>query len=189
MIDGMSEPTLDDYLAEHDGLDPAIEANKRIPNKQDEQAARALREMGRLRARIDANKAAAERERAKITTWETTVNEPLQTRYAWLHSLLTAYAINERNLDPSRKTIQTPYGHLATKPAQRKWKIDPDKFTAWAKEHAPDLIKITTTPKLAEVKKAYRDADGKAVDMFGQVAEGVTIEDPENPFTVDVKPE
>jgi hypothetical protein len=186
---GMSEPTLDEYLAENDGLDPDIEANKWIPNKQDEQAARALREMGRLRSRIDANKATAERERAKITTWETSVNEPLQERYAWLHSLLTKYAINERNLDPSRKTIQTPYGKLATKPKQREWKIDADKFTAWAKEHAPDLIKITTTPKLAEVKRAYRDADGKAVDMFGQVAEGVTITDPETPYTVDVKPE
>lgn len=181
--------SLEDFLDTMDALDPEIEANQFIPNRQDEQAARALRQMGRLKARIDANKAAAERERAKITQWETTVNEPMQTRYAQLHSLLTKYAANERNLDPSRKTIQTPYGTLASKPAQDKWEIDKEAFVKWAKVHAPHLVKIEETPRLQDLKKAFEAKDGKAVDtMLGTVAEGVKITPPENPYTVSVTP-
>lgn len=184
---GMSD--LHDYLAETDGLDPDIEANKWIPNNQDEQAGRALREIGWRRRQHEANTAAAEREINKIKAWLQTVNDPHEERIAWLYSLLTKYAINERNLNPKRKTIQTPYGTLATKPAQRKWEIDPETFVEWAKKNSPDLIKVTETPRLADVKKAYKDVDGKAVDMFGTIAEGVTITDPADPFTVDIKPE
>lgn len=181
--------SLDDYLDDLDALEPEIEANNFIPNKQDEQAARALRQMGRLRARIDANKSAAERERGKITNWETRVNEPLQTRYAFLHSLLTKYAINERHLDPTRKTIQTPHGTLATKPAQPKWEIDAETFVAWAKKHAPNLVKTTEVPRLADLKKTFEAKEGQAVDtMLGVVAEGVKITPPDHPYTATIDP-
>ncbi len=186
----MSDPTLEEYLADIDGLDPEIEANQNIPNRADEQAGRALREIATLRSRHESNAAYAERERAKINGWEQQVNKPLEDRIAWLYSLLDKYAINERLLDETRKTITTPYGVLKTQPAQPKWEIvDEDVFIKWAEANAPDLVNVTKKPKLAELKKQFKAEDGKAVDVvLGTVADGVTVTVPARKFTATITP-
>jgi Bacteriophage Mu Gam like protein. len=181
--------TLAEYLTETDSLPDSVEESQTIPSHSDPDAARALRELGQLEARIASNKALAAAERAKITEWETTVNDPLQTRAAWLYSLLGRYAIDERNLDPKRKTILTPYGTLATKPAQDVWEIDEEAFIKWAKEHNPSLVRTTEAPEKAKLKQYYQAKNGKVIDpITDEVVEGVKIVPPERPFTITIKP-
>lgn len=185
----MSDPSLEEYLNENDGLDPEIEANNWIPNQADEQAGRALRLISHLETRIRANQATAALERSKITDWENLVNEPMQKKVAWLYSLLTKYAINERQNNPDRKTIQTPYGTLSTRPAQPTWELDEAVFLKWALVNAPELIKTTMVPKLQEAKKQLKPKDGKAYDsVSGQEVEGIKII-PASGYTASVKPQ
>jgi hypothetical protein len=181
--------SLTDYLHETDALPDAIEASGVIPPHSDPYVARALRELGELEARMEANSAFAEAERMKITSWEVGVNEPLQKRAAWLYSLLAKYAVDERNLDPKRKTIDTPYGYLKTLPAQPVWEIDEPVFIKWAEEHNPSLVKVEKKVEKQKLKTFYTPTAGKAVDpVQGIDVDGVKIVDPERPFTVTIKP-
>lgn len=180
--------SLTDYLHETDALPDSIEASGTIPQHADPDAARALRELGELENRIEANTAIAKVERQKITDWETTVNGPLQARAQWLYSLLAKYAVDERILDDKRKTITTPFGTIATKPAQDVWEIDETTFIAWAEKHNPSLVKVVKTPEKAKLKQFYQAVAGKVVDPIeGVTVEGVKILPPERPFTVTVK--
>jgi Bacteriophage Mu Gam like protein len=195
MLGGMTPPpapqqkTLSEWLTENDSLPESIEESQTIPAHADPDAARALRELGQLQRRIEANAAIAKIERQKITDWETETNGPLQARATWLYSLLSKYAVDERNLDPKRKTITTPFGSLATKPAQEVWEIDEETFIKWAEKHNPSLVKVVKTPEKQKLKTFYTPTDGKAVDPIeGLIVEGVKIVKPERPFTVTIKP-
>jgi Bacteriophage Mu Gam like protein len=185
----MDQPTLADYLIETDSLPASIEESQTIPTHADPDAARALRELGYLETRIEANKAAAKAERQKITDWETAVNSPLQTRAAWLYSLLGKYAVDERNLDETRKTITTPFGVLKTRPAQDVWEIDEPTFIKWAEKHNPSLVKVVKTPEKAKLKQFYTPKNGTVVDPIeGITVEGVKIVPPERPYTITITP-
>jgi Bacteriophage Mu Gam like protein len=196
MLGGMTPPPpapkeqpLSEWLAENDPLPDSIEESQTIPAHADPDAAKALRELGQLQRRIEANEATAKAERQKITDWETATNGPLQARAQWLYSLLSKYAVDERNLDEKRKTINTPFGYLKTLPAQDVWEIDEEAFIKWAEKHNPSLVKVTKAPQKAKLKEFYTPTDGKAVDPIeGITVEGVTIKKPERPFTVTIKP-
>ena len=187
--DGMEQPTLADYLAENDPLPDGIEESETIPPHADPDAARALRELGQLEKRIEANAATAKAERQKITDWEDAVNHPLQARAAWLYSLLAKYAVDERTLDDKRKTITTPFGILKTLPAKEVWEIDEPVFIKWAEKHNPSLVKVVKTPEKQKLKTYYTPTGDHAVDPIeGITVEGVKIVKPERPFTVTIKP-
>lgn len=185
----MSESiTLDQYLETTDALDPATEADARIPEHNDEEAARALRELGFLERQAAANTAVAAAQRTKITEWETSVNTPLQNRMIWLRGILEGYALHERGIDDKRKTISTPFGVLKTTPKQPAWEVDDEIFIQWAEANAPELVKVTKTPEKAKLKAAYTRAGEVAKDpISGDEVAGVTIIEPETKFSVSIK--
>lgn len=189
MLCGMSQPTLADYLAENDPLPDRIEETQTIPPHADPDAAKALRELGQLQRHIEANTATAKAERQKITDWETAVNQPLQDRATWLYSILAKYAVDERTLDEKRKTINTPFGILKTLPAQKVWEIDEPAFIKWAEENNPSLVKVVKTPEKAKLKQFYQAAGDHVIDPIkGDVVDGVSLKDPERPYTVTIRP-
>lgn len=186
----MSETTitLDKYLDDTDGLNPATETEAKIPERDDEEAARALRALGFLERQAAANTALAAAQRTKITEWETSVNTTLQTRMLWLRSILEGYALHERTVDDKRKTISTPFGVLKTTPKQPIWEIDDEIFIQWAETEAPELVKIVKTPEKAKLKAAYTRVGDTAKDpITGNEVAGVTITDPDTKFSVTIK--
>lgn len=186
----MSEPTitLDKYLDDTDGLAETTEAEGKIPERNDEEAARALRALGFLERQAAANTAIAAAQRTKITEWETSVNTPLQSRMLWLRSILEGYAIHEREADEKRKTISTPFGIIKTTPKQDVWEVDDEIFIQWAEENAPELVKVVKTPEKAKLKAAYTAAGDVAKDpITGDDVVGVTIKAPDAKFSVTIK--
>lgn len=174
--------SLEKYLNALDGPLPETETTP-----DDTTASRMLRELGAMEKAIGANSAMAEAERAKITSWETEVNTPLQNRALYLREQLERYAIHERTTN-DRKTISLPFGTLASRPAQPLWDIRPE-FSEWAQTAAPDLLKVTYTPLKTEVKSKFIiDSEGHAVDpVTGVIIPGIEVTQPAD-YTVTVKP-
>lgn len=187
-LEHQPQPTLDQFLEETDGLSPDTETTGTIPERNDEEAARALRSLGALERQAAANTALAAAQRAKINEWETSVNEPLQARMIWLRGILEGYALHERTADDKRKTINTPFGVLKTTPKQPTWEIDEEIFIQWAEANAPELVKVVKTPEKAKLKAAYQAA-GETVKnpITGDDVAGVTVRQPEQPFNVSIK--
>jgi hypothetical protein len=175
--------SLDEYLNQLDGPLPET-GDDATPD--DATASRMLRELGTMEKAIAANSAMAVAERAKITQWETTVNEPLQNRALYLRSVLEQYAIHERTVS-DRKTISLPFGTLSTRPATPVWDIYP-AFNDWAKTAAPDLLKVTYTPIKNDIKaKFVVDSDGHAVDtVTGVMVPGIEVTQPTD-YNVQIK--
>jgi phage host-nuclease inhibitor protein Gam len=183
------EKTLDEFLAETDGLAPETEETHTIPTGNEEEAARALRELGQLTKQAEANTALAKSQRQKITDWETQVNEPLQNRMLWLRGMLEQYARAEREESGGKKkSVQTPFGKVSTTIAQPKWAIgDPDAFIAWALVNAPQLVETKQSAKLGEAKKTLTVEGGEAFEpLTGDAVPGITITDPGEPYTYTI---
>lgn len=159
--------TLNEYLNELDG--PLPEEGAEITT-DDTVASRLLRELSVLEKGIAANAATAERERAKITGWETRVNEPLQNKALWIRGQLEQYALHERRTS-DRKTISLPFGTLTTRPKDPVWEIG-QEFVDWARTSAPEFVRAKYEPIRDIIKKTLvPDSEGNALD----VATGVPV--------------
>lgn len=186
----MGETTLEEFL---DANDPIREESltEGIKGEDDEEAGRMLRTLRALEQRIQANAETAATERAKITEWETSVNQPLQAQAERIRSSLEGYALAERARDEKkRKTISTPFGVLKSLPAQDKWTIEDEAaIIAWAK--ATEQTHLVTTKEsvtLTALKKDLLPQDGKAVDPeSGNPVPGIKITAADRPFTVTIK--
>lgn len=184
----MTTATLEEFLSATDGLSEATETAGTLPENDDSEAAKALRELGRLERMAAANSAMAAQERTKITEWETEVNTPIQNRANRLRAMLEGYAVLERTRDESRKTISTPFGTIKTTPKQPVWVIDDEIFIQWAMENAPELVKTTRTPEKAKLKAAYQRVGVAAKDpISGDEVAGVEIIDAPEKYSITIK--
>ena len=59
--------------------------------------------------------------------------------------------------DPSRKSISLPCGTLKSVKQQPQWVFDDEVFIAWAREHAPSLVRVPE-PKPAVDRNAAKKA-------------------------------
>jgi Bacteriophage Mu Gam like protein len=174
--------SLEDYLDQLDGPNP--ETGEDI-NPDLDMAARLMRELAKLEKAIDANAQRAAAERAKITSWETTVNEPLQNRAVWLRTQLEGFALHEREKS-GMKTFSMPYGEIATTQKGAQWDIGPE-FVEWAKAAAPQLLRTKYEPEVAKIKATFEAAEREAVDKdLGTIVPGISITPPT--ITAKVKP-
>lgn len=177
--------SLDDYLTQLDG---PLEEGETDMGLDDVWANRMLRELGIVEKRIKANTDMATSERAKITMWETSVNEPLQNRAVWLRARIEDYAAYAREQE-DRKTISLPFGRVASTPKQAEWVIGPE-FIGWAKQSGiADLIRYPEPqPNRSAVKSALiADSDGNAVTLEGELVPGVTVT-PVTGYNVTIRP-
>ena len=82
-----------------------------------------------------------------------------------------------------------PSGDLVMTKAKADYtKADEEKLLNWCLENDPDLVKVTTAPKWADIKKRLTVVDGKAVDKeTGMFVDGVEIEEKQGKFEAKVR--
>lgn len=83
---------------------------------------------------------------------------------------------------------ELPSGRLVMNKAKDDYKAaDTEALLSWCIANDPELVKISTAPKWAEIKKRLVTVDGKAVDKeTGMNVDGVEIEEKPAEFKVKV---
>jgi hypothetical protein len=139
---------LEEHLA---ALDDEIEAPEHFQIENDGAAAWAMRKLRRLRQHQESNNRLAAEQIEKIEDWLIHANRPSQDSIRFFESILSNYAVRQR-IEEDRKTIDLPEGKISTRSGSLKWAINGEVFLPWARENAPDLIRIKEEAALSEVK-------------------------------------
>ena len=132
----------------------------------------AEREQNRLLALVD-------EERAELDVREKEILENYAKKTDGLKALLeeylrAQYAKEEARETNTQITYQLLSGKLVYKKSGLELKQNADVLVNWCKEHLPDAIKVTYTPKWAEIKKNIKVVDGIPVYApTGEVVDGV----------------
>ena len=132
----------------------------------------AEREQNRLLALVD-------EERAELDVREKEILDNYAKKTDGLKALLeeylrAQYAKEEARETNTQITYQLLSGKLVYKKSGLELKQNADVLVNWCKEHLPDAIKVTYTPKWAEIKKNVKVVDGVPVYApTGEVVDGV----------------
>ena len=132
----------------------------------------AEREQNRLLALVD-------EERAELDVREKEILDNYAKKTDGLKALLEEYLRAQYAKDEARETnTQITYqllsGKLVYKKSGLELKQNADVLVNWCKEHLPDAVNVTYTPKWAEIKKNIKVVDGIPVYApTGEVVDGV----------------
>ena len=132
----------------------------------------AEREQNRLLALVD-------EERAELDVREKEILDNYAKKTDGLKALLEEYLRAQYAKEEAREiNTQITYQLLSVKLVYKKsgleLKQNADVLVNWCKEHLPDAIKVTYTPKWAEIKKNIKVVDGIPVYApTGEVVDGV----------------
>ena len=132
----------------------------------------AEREQNRLLALVD-------EERAELDVREKEILDNYAKKTDGLKAMLeeylrAQYAKEEARETNTQITYQLLSGKLVYKKSGLELKQNADVLVNWCKEHLPDAIKVTYTPKWAEIKKNIKVVDGVPVYApTGEVVDGV----------------
>ena len=132
----------------------------------------AEREQNRLLALVD-------EERAELDVREKEILDNYAKKTDGLKALLeeylrAQYAKEEARETNTQITYQLLSGKLVYKKSGLELKQNADVLVNWCKEHLPDAINVTYTPKWAEIKKNIKVVDGIPVYApTGEVVDGV----------------
>ena len=132
----------------------------------------AEREQNRLLALVD-------EERAELDVREKEILDNYAKKTDGLKALLeeylrAQYAKEEARETNTQITYQLLSGKLVYKKSGLELKQNADVLVNWCKEHLPDAVNITYTPKWAEIKKNIKVVDGVPVYApTGEVVDGV----------------
>ena len=132
----------------------------------------AEREQNRLLALVD-------EERAELDVREKEILDNYAKKTDGLKALLeeylrAQYAKEEARETNTQITYQLLSGKLVYKKSGLELKHNADVLVNWCKEHLPDAVNITYTPKWAEIKKNIKVVDGVPVYApTGEVVDGV----------------
>ena len=132
----------------------------------------AEREQNRLLALVD-------EERAELDVREKEILDNYAKKTDGLKALLeeylrAQYAKEEARETNTQITYQLLSGKLVYKKSGLELKQNADVLVNWCKEHLPDAVKVTYTPKWAEIKKNIKVVDGVPVYApTGEVVDGV----------------
>ena len=132
----------------------------------------AEREQNRLLALVD-------EERAELDVREKEILDNYAKKTDGLKALLeeylrAQYAKEEARETNTQITYQLLSGKLVYKKSGLELQQNADVLVNWCKEHLPDAIKVTYTPKWAEIKKNIKVVDGVPVYApTGEVVDGV----------------
>ena len=154
-----------------------------------------LRKLGRLNRRIAENEEFAARRIAEVKAWLERENGKLAATAAWYHQNLRNFHEQVLADDPARKTISLPGGVLKARKHPDRWDVDAEVFLAWAKENAPQLVRVKEEPAKAELKKfatvSIHHDDETTITAFdpttGEEIPGVSIEPGGVAFVVDTE--
>ena len=132
----------------------------------------AEREQNRLLALVD-------EERAELDVREKEILDNFARKTDGLKALLeeylrAQYAKEEARETNTQITYQLLSGKLVYKKSGLELKQNADVLVNWCKEHLPDAVNVTYTPKWAEIKKNIKVVDGIPVYApTGEVVDGV----------------
>ena len=113
-------------------------------------AAWAMRKYREAAQRVEINEGLAFSERTRISEWLEGVNKPFLDDMDFFAAHLEGFARKERA--EGRKSVSVPDGVVQTRTKQPAFEIDKEAFIAWAKEHKPDLLRVTYAPDLKSMK-------------------------------------
>ena len=132
----------------------------------------AEREQNRLLALVD-------EERAELDVREKEILDNYAKKTDGLKAMLeeylrAQYAKEEARETNTQITYQLLSGKLVYKKSGLELKQNADVLVNWCKEHLPDAVKVTYTPKWEEIKKNIKVVDGIPVYApTGEVVDGV----------------
>ena len=132
----------------------------------------AEREQNRLLALVD-------EERAELDVREKEILDNYAKKTDGLKALLeeylrAQYAKEEARETNTQITYQLLSGKLVYKKSGLELKQNADVLVNWCKEHLPDAVKVSYTPKWAEIKKNIKVVGGVPVYApTGEVVDGV----------------
>ena len=132
----------------------------------------AEREQNRLLALVD-------EERAELDVREKEILDNYAKKTDGLKAMLeeylrAQYAKEEARETNTQITYQLLSGKLVYKKSGLELKQNADVLVNWCKEHLPDAVNVTYTPKWAEIKKNIKVVDGIPVYApTGEVVDGV----------------
>lgn len=173
------EQDLNEFLA---GPDPDYDTDPEPPQDADE-ANRRLRRLARIRAQIREVEEQALGQIEQVKAWAECRYEVLHGRARWEQAGLEMWHRAVLADDPSRKSISLPCGTLKSVKQQPEWVFDDEVFIAWAREHAPSLVRVPE-PKPAVDRNAAKKAlltveVGEGAHSIlteeGEVVPGVTV--------------
>lgn len=136
----------------------------------------ALRRLGSIRKQIAEAEALAEAERERVQSWLDHVRHSFEADITYFEGQLRQYGEIQR--EAGRKTVDLPHGKIKTRQVSAKFEVvDKDSFLAWARDNAPDLIKVTEAPSLSAMNSTLAKAQGAdaAVTPDGEVVPGVSV--------------
>lgn len=116
--------------------------------------------------------------------------ERRDSKVAYFTGLLQEYF----NMVPAHETktmskYTLPSGELVMTKAKADYvKADEEKLLSWCVTNDPELVKVTTAPKWADIKKRLATVDGRIVDKeTGLFVDGVEIEEKPEEFKVKAR--
>ena len=166
------EQDLDEFLA---GPEPDFDDEVAPPADADE-ADRRLRRLAKVRAEMAQIGEHAQAQIERINEWHERRVEVLAKRAAWLEEGLEMWHRAVLAEDPSRKSISLPCGTLKSRAQQPAWEFDEEVFCAWAKENAPDLVRVRLSIDRSAAKQEIVVLDdGRYITGTGEVVPGVTV--------------
>lgn len=167
-------------------LAEAMENNNSPYLENDADADSVLHKIQRLNRGIDYVRKIAEQQIQKIVAWrdEQIINR--QEAISSEQNLLQLYA-EERLKNSKRKSVSLPSGKFGYRKQPPKITHDDTILLAFAKEAAPQFVKIKESVDWAGLKKSCVIDQDKMIDENGEVLPGITIEQQEPKFYVDTK--
>jgi hypothetical protein len=168
---------LRDLQAAHPADIEAVTADVagRFEITDDRQATWAMRKARDAARRIKEVEQIAEDETERIQAWAINQRREPEATLGFFRYLLESYALRERQRDPKRKSISTPYGKVQTRENSAKFAYDDEAFIAWAKAHDyGGLVKIVEKVKAADAAALLRfDGETETVHtIHGEPVEG-----------------
>lgn len=169
-------------------LAEAMEVSKNPYLENDADADSALHKIQRLNRGIDYVRKIAEQQIQKIVAWRDEQISNRQEAITSQQNLLKLYA-EDRLKNSKRKSVSLPNGKFGFRKQPPKITHDDTILLAYAKEAAPQFVKVKESLDWAGMKKSCVIDQGKMIDENGEVLPGITIEQPELKFYVDTKEE
>lgn len=178
------------HISLHEYLQQREEEKKeRFRVDTHEKANWALRKIKALEEQKQENQQLAETEKAKIDEWLQMVNGQLDHSIQYYRGLLTEYAEELRQRDPTFKSVHLPNGRIGYRKQQPKWIIDEAVLINSLKQLGyEEYIQVKELVKKAELKKRFQVVGEKVIDPeTGELIEGAKVLEQEDVLKIDPK--
>lgn len=165
-----------DWVDESEYVDDDGEYKSAFVVDSDEKAAWALRKYNAAILRISEAEEFASAEMLRIEDWLNGRRSVYGRDVEFFGSLLSHYALSQRE-QFDRKKVDLPDGVIQTRTINDKFTIeDKDLFVEWARENAPDLLRVSYSPDMSAItERCVMAGSGAVEEKTGSVIPGVTV--------------